>query len=105
MTDTQPTVTSYSDALDILAGNVRMALDLAPGLTIYSVVDRIAAHTVENATLASTRGGHWATESTPAQIEDALFMGTVASDVLDGTVARPSIGNVRNALIHRAARA
>ncbi|HMM95326.1 hypothetical protein [Phycicoccus sp.] len=109
MNDTQPTtalyVNSYSEALDILATSVRLMLDHTPGLSIYDAVLRVAASTVEEGDLAAARCGRWAAETTTAQIENALFMAVVAEDVIDGTVARPSVGNIRNALIHRAARA
>lgn len=73
------------------ASTVASMLDI----TAEEAVDRFARTMVENAHDARTRGGRWAQESTTQQIEDAMFQGAVAADVLDGTVSRPSIGNVR----------
>lgn len=76
-----------------LANAARIGIELG-GLTPEAALDRVAELAVENASLARTRGGHWARESTSEQIEAALFQGSVARDVLDG-VDRPSTGNVR----------
>ena len=69
-----------------------------------SALDYACKHATDNATEARTRGGQWAYESTSEQIEEALFFGSVASDILDGETTRPSVGNVREyALKHMAA--
>lgn len=65
------------------------------GMEPEKALDFAAAATKQTATDARTRGGIWASETTTRQIEDALFQGSVASDILDGTVERPSTGNVR----------
>lgn len=65
------------------------------GLEPEVALDMAADNAKQTATDARTRGGIWASETTTRQIEDALFQGSVASDILDGTVERPSTGNVR----------
>lgn len=102
MNTTQPLVRNYSDALDILANTVRLATSF--GKTPDEAMNLAAEAAVKSGHDARTRGGIWASESSAEQIEDALFMATVARDVLDGRVARPSVGNVRMALAERASR-
>lgn len=49
----------------------------------------------KNARDCAQRTGIWASTTTSEQIEAALFQGSVAADILDGTISRPSTGNVR----------
>lgn len=93
---TETALTPYQDATTKIAEITRA---LAPTVEFQATpeefLDVIARGFVDNATDARTRTGAWAFESTSEQIENALFYGTVASDILDGTVERPSTGNVR----------
>lgn len=50
---------------------------------------------IANAQDAHTRSGSYRFETTSEMIEDVLFHGSVARDILDGEVSRPSVGNVR----------
>lgn len=65
------------------------------GVEPEEALNMAARNVRQTATDARTRGGIWAGETSSRQIEDALFQGSVAADILDGTVSRPSTGNVR----------
>lgn len=88
---------TYTDAIEALATAARMGVELA-AMEPAAAVDLACQNAVANASDARTRNGIWAFESTADQIEDAVFMGTVARDALDG-VSRPSVGRVQDALI------
>lgn len=92
------TVNTYAEAIQYLAIAARLGVQVG-GMTADAAADLAATNAKQTAFDARTRNGIWASTTSAAQIEDALFMGTVASDVLDGTVRRPSVGNVRQALI------
>ena len=94
MTATTAPVVDYPTVTATIA---RLASSFADdfGTSLEETVDRIAQGMVDNASDARTRRGVWASESTSEQIEAALFYGSVARDVLDGSIARPSTGNVR----------
>lgn len=87
-------VVNYPNTTALIA---RTARNFGPmlNLTPAEAVDRVARSVVDSAHDARTRTGTWARETTTQQIDDAMFQGTVAADILDGTVARPSVGNVR----------
>ena len=50
---------------------------------------------ISNAQDAHTRSGSYRFETTTEMLEDVLFHGSVARDIIDGEVSRPSVGNVR----------
>lgn len=60
-----------------------------------AALDTACELAVQNAQNALDRVGQWASRATTQQIEEAVFHGSVAQDILDGTVTRPSTGNVR----------
>lgn len=99
-TTTEYTYTSVTAVIARLAGNLSEDFDLP----LEETVDRLAGRMIDNATDARTRGGQWARESTTEQIDEVLFYGTVALDVLDGDVERPSVGNVREHTLRLARR-
>lgn len=93
---------SISAVAEALAGIANTTITLSGGkLNAEKALDLAARSAKANATDARTRGGIWATESTTEQIEEALFFGSVASDALDGTISRPSTGNVREYILAR----
>lgn len=93
----EPSVQSYTEAIEYLAAAARVGVDF--GMAPEAACDIAARNAVQTATDARTRAGIWASSTSTEQIETAQFMGVVASDVLDGTVTRPSVGNVRQALL------
>lgn len=78
-----------------LANAARIGVELG-GMSPEAALDMAAKQAVQTATDARTRSGIWSSETSSRQIEDALFQGSVARDVLDGEVSRPSTGNVRS---------
>lgn len=50
---------------------------------------------IDNADKARARGGEYRFETSSETMEDILFHASVAGDILDGEVSRPSVGNVR----------
>jgi hypothetical protein len=44
---------------------------------------------------ADARTGPYQRFATTEEIENAMFMGAIACDIADGTIERPSTGNVR----------
>lgn len=89
------TTSHIQNHVQYLANAARVAVELG-GLAPGRALDMVARNAQAEATLARTRGGRWAQESTTAAIDEALFAGSVARDILDGAVFRPSTGNVRN---------
>jgi hypothetical protein len=87
-------MSAIQDAAANLATAARVAVELG-GLSPDDALTLAARNAVDEAHLAATRGGRWAVESTTAQIDAVTFQGSVARDILDGTVSRPSTGNVR----------
>jgi hypothetical protein len=77
-----------------LANAARIGVDLA-GVDKAHALDAVCRDAVSIAHKARTRDGFFAREFTTAQLEPYLFQGSVAADILDGTVERPSVGNVR----------
>ena len=90
-------VNTYAEAINNLANAARLGVSF--GMTADAAVDLVCQQALTTAQDARTRHGAWASCTGTAQIEDAQFMGAVAADALDGTVARPSVGHVRQALI------
>lgn len=91
MTTTEPLTIPTAVANIVAAARVGVEF----GMTAEAALDMAAANAKQTAVDARTRNGVWAYESTTRQIEDAMFQGSVASDILDGSVSRPSTGNVR----------
>ena len=90
-------MTAYETAVQNLAAGARVAIEY--GMSREDAVKLAADNAVKDGHAARTRDGHWARESTTEQIDGATFLAAVARDVLDGTVTRPSVGNVRDALL------
>lgn len=71
-----------------------------PGLRNYGIdteaaVIECATVAVESARRARSRIKPFDREMNTEQLEDIAFLGSVAQDILDGAVSRPSTGNVR----------
>ena len=89
---------SYPSVAALVAEQANLVLEMfgtESGIRPEAAVDQIARALVTRATDARTRNGSWASETTTEEIDAALFYGVVARDILDGTVPRPSTGNVR----------
>lgn len=87
-----------STAIQQHVGHLIKAAKLSVDLGGYAPEEALilaAKLAVQDAHRARTRDGYWAYETSSEALEDAVFAGSVASDVLDGTVTRPSTGNVR----------
>lgn len=89
------TTSHIQNHVQYLVNAARIAVELG-GLTPEQALDLVARNATQNATQARTRGGRWAQETATATIDEALFAGSVARDILDGAIFRPSTGNVRN---------
>lgn len=90
------TTMSIPTACTNLANAARIILELSTApVTPDEAIDTACDHARITAHNARTRHGIWARETTTRQIEDTLFQGSVAADILDGKVERPSTGNVR----------
>lgn len=86
--------THIQDHVQYLVNAARIGVRLG-GLTPEQALDVVAINAKTEATRARQRTGLWASETTSSAIEEALFAGSVARDILDGTIERPSTGNVR----------
>lgn len=76
--------------------NIQLAADInGTTMSPTDALELAATNAIANATDATKRTGIWSYESTTEQIETAQFQGAVARDILDGTIERPSTGNVR----------
>ena len=90
----------YPYAVSLLADAARMGVEIG-GMDKLSATLIAAENAVKTGEAAKQRTGIWASETTTEQLADTAFMAMVGAEVLDGTVARPSIGNVRQAVIDR----
>jgi hypothetical protein len=88
------TMSAIQECVANLVTAARVAVELG-GMSADDALSLAARGAVSEAHAAATRGGRWAVESTTEQIDATLFQGSVARDILDGTVSRPSTGNVR----------
>lgn len=86
--------TAIQQAATNIANAARIAVDLG-GMTPDAALSLAARNEVENSHAATSRNGHWASETTSEQIDAVAFQASVAADILDGSVTRPSTGNVR----------
>lgn len=91
-------MTAIQDSLQNLAKVARVAVELG-GLTKTQAAKLVCENAVAESRAAMQRTGVWNAESTTEQIEAVLFQGSVAADAINGEVERPSVGNVRAALI------
>ena len=87
------TTTRVATAAAQIAASARTAVDL--GQQPDAALDLAARCAQQHAADARNRRGVFRTETSAEAIEEALFTGSVAADILDGTISRPSTGNVR----------
>ena len=85
---------AIQNAAASIANLATMRKDLA-GEDIETALNTAAQTFIDQASDARTRRGNFAQETTSAQMEDVMFLASVAHDILDGDVSRPSTGNVR----------
>lgn len=85
---------TYKAATALVADQAKYLAE-AVGIDTKAAVNQIARGLVARADEARTRTGAWSYETTTEKVDEALFYGMVANDILDGNIARPSIGNVR----------
>ena len=85
---------SISNAATSIANLASMRMDLA-GEDVETALNAAAQTFIDRASDARARRGDFARETTSAQLEDVMFFASVAHDILDGDVSRPSTGNVR----------
>lgn len=85
-------------AMQAAAAQIALAAKLyiqLSGTTTHEALNIMARAYASDAHDARTRTKGWARETTSEMLEEVLFLGSVARDILDGTVSRPSTGNVR----------
>lgn len=87
-------MSAYTEAVAEIVGTVPAIRDLT-GCTGVEAVMGAALTAVATAEAARKRIGKFRYETTSDEIERLGFLGAVAADILDGTVSRPSTGNVR----------
>lgn len=96
-------ILTIQSATRTIVDGAKVAMDLR-GLSAADALDCAAEYAIQDGRDACARTGAWRTESTAEQIEAATFQAAVARDILNGTVSRPSTGNVRDyalALLNR----
>lgn len=89
-------------AAEYIAHLAKMHIDF----TGESPADALTAAATEVTRLAGearTRTGMFTVEMRSELLEEWLFLGSVARDILDGDVSRPSTGNVREFALARMA--
>lgn len=84
-------IAKATNSIAILAS---MRMDLA-GEDVETALNAAAQNFIDQASDARARRGAFARETTSAQLEDVMFLASVAHDILDGDASRPSTGNVR----------
>ena len=87
-------MSAISKAANSIAILASMRIDLA-GEDVETALNAAARTFIDRASDARTRRGAFAGETTSEQLEDVMFLASVAHDILDGDVSRPSTGNVR----------
>ena len=91
-------MTAIQTAVQTLANAARVAVELG-SLTKTQAAKLVCENAVEESRAAMQRTGVWRAESTTEQIEAILCLGSVAADAIADR-ERPSVGNVRQALIN-----
>jgi len=86
---------SIPTAVQNIVTAARVAMDLG-GMESIEALDHSAHIARQIGRDARARVGRWARETDTETIEAHCFQGSVAADILDGTVERPSVGNVRS---------
>jgi len=79
---------------DTIARVAEVAMSLG-GSSVEWAVDYAAKNVADDAKKARKREGIFAGEMTSEALEEWAFLGSVAHDVINGTISRPSTGNVR----------
>lgn len=69
------------------------------GYSRTEAMDMVAQNAIDVAQDAAQRRGTFQDECTTEELESAAFYGSVGADVMDGNISRPSVGNVRMALL------
>jgi hypothetical protein len=88
---------SYPTVVPAIARTALVAVELG-GMAHEDAVIQAAKITLDMAKAARSRTGIYAREMTTETLEEIAFHGSVARDILDGSV-RPSVGNVRQAVL------
>ena len=91
-------MTAIQTAVETLASTARIAVEA--GFTRTQAAKLVCENAVTESDKAMARTGVWNAESTTEQIEAVLFIGSVARDAIAGDVVRPSVGNVRDAIVN-----
>jgi len=86
---------------DVIASVAEVAMSLGAS-SVEWAVDHAAKNIADDAKKARKREGVFASEMTSEALEEWAFLGSVAYDVINGTVSRPSTGNVREYVINAA---
>ena len=87
-------MSAISHAVATIANLAAMRVDFA-GETAETALNEAAQAFITQASDARARRGVFTQETTSEQMEDVRFLASVARDILDGEVSRPSTGNVR----------
>ena len=87
-------MSAISNAAATIANLATMRVDLA-GEATETALNAAAQAFIDQASDARLRRGVFAEETSPERMKDVFFIASVARDIIDGEVSRPSTGNVR----------
>ena len=87
-------MSAIANAVQSIANLASMRMEYM-GETRDDALTSAARGFIANAEDARARRGVYRFETSSETIEDVLFHASVARDILDGNVSRPSVGNVR----------
>ena len=93
--NTTAQATPIQTAARVIARNATMRCEML-GESRNVALHHAAESIQEEFVSLSKRTGWWAEELSTETIEQWKLFNSVAEDILDGTVSRPSTGNVRN---------
>lgn len=82
----------YTETVELIASATVISINWSEG--IGASLDRTCLTLVERYFAAYSKLDFWAS-ATSAQIEEAMFLDHVATDILNGYVSRVETGNVR----------
>ena len=85
---------TYPDVCESIARTARIRVDLA-NESPATAVRAVAADLIDGNRRRTARTGEFASETSADTAESWAFFAAVAQDIIDGTVTRPSVGNVR----------
>ena len=86
---------TMTEAAELIARQALIVVDLG-GMEADAALTYAAETVRSNARDARQRTGIFAGPMTTEQLDEWGFLGAVAGDVLDGSIERPSTGNVRS---------